>query len=140
MTTLTNVTPLMPSRRIKMELDLIAQNKLVQGNGSDEMKTIAILAALKLCYATYTGDSLAVVSSKLAKCSSAQRVSIAKTIHPLLCAMTMQQRSNGAGVVEYLAQPPHTCGTAGKVLVLACDGSDRPSNVATKAEFDRLSA
>jgi hypothetical protein len=118
-----NVTPLMPSRIIKNELDRMAANA-----GVDDIKTMAVLAGLKLCFPFYGGDSLKQVGAKLAILGDAERKDIAKKIHPVICAMKLQMQKFDHGSQQFLAENPHPCGVAGFTVLLTQEGSEILSN------------
>lgn len=114
-----NVTPLMPSRIIKNELDRMAANA-----GVDDIKTMAVLAGLKLCFPFYSGDSLREVGAKLAKLDDTERKNTAKKIHPVICAMKLQLQKFDHGRKQFLAENLRPCGMTGLTVLLTQDGLD----------------
>jgi hypothetical protein len=121
-----NVTPLMPSRIIKNELDRMAANA-----GVDDIKTMAVLAGLKLCLPFYSGDSLREVGAKLARLDDAERNNTAKKIHPVICAMKLQLQKFDHGRQQFLAENPRPCGMTGMAVLLTQDGLDVVSSQAS---------
>jgi hypothetical protein len=118
----------MPSRIIKNELDRMAANA-----GVDDIKTMAVLAGLKLCFPFYNGDSLREVGAKLARLDDAERNNTAKKIHPVICAMTLQMQKFDHGSQQFLAENPHPCGMTGLTVLLTQDGSEIFSSQANAA-------
>jgi hypothetical protein len=114
-----NVTPLMPSRIIKNELDRMAVNV-----GVDDIKTMAVLAGLKLCLPFYGGDSLREVGAKLARLDDDERNNTAKKIHPVICAMKLQLQKFDHGRRQFLAEDARPCGMTGMAVLLTQDGLD----------------
>ena len=121
-----NVTPLMPSRIIKNELDRIAANA-----GVDDIKTMAVLAGLKLCFPFYSGDSLREVGAKIARLDDAERNNTAKKIHPVICAMKLQLQKLDHGKKQFFAEKPHPSGMTGLAVLLNQDGLDVDSSHAS---------
>jgi hypothetical protein len=109
----------MPSRIIKNELDRMAANA-----GVDDIKTMAVLAGLKLCFPFYSGDSLREVGAKLAKLDDAERKNTAKKIHPVICAMKLQLQKFDHGRKQFLAENLRPCGVTGLTVLLTQDGLD----------------
>ncbi len=114
----------MPSRLIKSELDLLANRNDLENRGDNTVKTLAILAGLKLSFQQYTGDSMQEIAGKLAQLSDAERSSIAKKIHPVICAMKLQLQTLAQGSARYLAENAHPCGSAGAMVLLSVDGTE----------------
>ncbi|MFQ3323549.1 MAG: hypothetical protein ACI90U_001372 [Pseudomonadales bacterium] len=123
-----NVTPLMPSRIIKNELDRMAANA-----GVDDIKTMAVLAGLKLCFPFYSGDTLKQVGAKLARLDDVERKNISKKIHPVICAMKLQMQKFDHGSQQFLAENPHPSGVAGFTVLLTQAGSEIFSSQANAA-------
>ena len=121
-----NLTPLMPSRGIKNVLDKMAANA-----GVNDIKTMAVLAGLKLCFSFYNGDSLREVGAKIAKLDDAERNSTAKKIHPVICAMKLQLQKLDHGKQQFLAEKPHPYGMTGSAVLLTQDGLDVVSSQAS---------
>jgi hypothetical protein len=116
----------MPSRSIKNVLDKMAVNA-----GVGEIKTMAVLAGLKLCFPFYSGDSLREVGAKIARLDDAERNNTAKKIHPVICAMKLQLQKLEHGQQQFLAEKPHPSGMTGLAVLLTQEGLDVVSSHAS---------